>query len=276
MSKPEFIPDIVLERYVLGELNAGEMNRISTLAGNNARIEQRIKEIISSNRKILNEYPPERMASLIRARQRQQHGQITEKQETTGFLFRPLTIGGFAAVCTVLLAAVFVVPLFLPSQPVTTETEQEHTRIKGSDVHSDQPSLTIFKKNGDRAQILKTGTTVTAHDIIQIQYFAAKYTYGIIFSIDGRGNVTLHFPNRHDASDALIQGKRVFLNTSFELDDAPGFERFFFITARSPLDIHTVLTKAAALAKNADSARTGLLELSREYRQTTLILLKGD
>ena len=47
----------------------------------------------------------------------------------------------------------------------------------------------------------------------------------MIVSYDGRGVVTLHYPNVARASAELRAGGAVPLDHSFELDDAPLFER---------------------------------------------------
>ena len=58
-----------------------------------------------------------------------------------------------------------------------------------------------------------------------------------LVSIDGRGVATLHFPDDVDPT-ALAHGGAMALDHSYELDDAPGFERFLRVTAgqRLPLD----------------------------------------
>ncbi len=274
MNKPDHIPDILLERYVLGELDDREMNRVSALAGENEEIQKRIKDIISSNREILTAYPPRLMAEQIQAiidaaRTGTQH-------EHSGFLLRPFVLAGFAAVCTVLIAAILLIPLLLPAQGDMAGPGKEITRLKGGEAQTDRPGLTIFKKTGDQVQKLDDGSTVHTHDTIQLQYFAAGDAYGIILSIDGNGAVTLHFPATSEAGTALTPERNVLLPNSFELDDAPGFERFFFITSSSPVNTTEVLAAAESAAKHQESARTGLLELPGIYKQTSFILIKGD
>ena len=59
------------------------------------------------------------------------------------------------------------------------------------------------------------------------------------------------------------------------IDDAPRFERFFFVTANDPLDVGQTLAALRALAHREDSA-TARLELPAGLRQWSLRLRKAD
>jgi len=62
---------------------------------------------------------------------------------------------------------------------------------------------------------------------------------------------------------------------AYALDDAPRFERFFFITANDPLDVRQTLAALRMLAHREDSATAGL-ELPSGLRQWSLRLRKAD
>jgi len=274
MSKQNTRPDIILERYVLGELDERETQYIKALAAENKIIQKRIKEIQLSNKEILLKYPAKQMARQINKKLAQQ---VRVKQtRTKGFFLRPLPLVGFASACVVLLAAVFIIPLFLTSQPGVINHTDDTTRIKGTDMKYDKPLIAIFLKNGAQGEKLKDGSTVSAHDTIQVQYFAAQNKYGVIFSIDGRGKISLHFPYQESANTMLTQHKKVFLADSFELDDAPDFERFFFISSDSPLNTTEILAKAGQIAKDNDLAKKEYLDLPQKFNQTTFTLIKGE
>jgi hypothetical protein len=54
----------------------------------------------------------------------------------------------------------------------------------------------------------------------------------VVLSIDGRGAVTWHLPPEYPGPAARLgSGVETTLPWSFELDDAPGFERFVMIVA---------------------------------------------
>jgi hypothetical protein len=63
----------------------------------------------------------------------------------------------------------------------------------------------------------------------------------------------------------------VSLASAFELDDAPAFERFFFVTSPEPFAV-AVVTEAAA--RLGPSGAGGRLELPPSLEQSTLLLRK--
>jgi hypothetical protein len=62
----------------------------------------------------------------------------------------------------------------------------------------------------------------------------------VMFSIDGRGTVTRHFPLEKLESVRLEPKGEVSFPTSYQLDDAPGFERFILVTSPEALDARIV------------------------------------
>ena len=95
-----------------------------------------------------------------------------------------------------------------------------------------------------------------------------------IVSIDGAGVVTLHHPDTATEEAQLGGDGRVDLPYSYELDDAPDFERFVFVTSNEPFDVHAVLLSAKRLA-GTDSAQDGDLSLDGRLHQHSLVLKKG-
>jgi hypothetical protein len=88
--------------------------------------------------------------------------------------------------------------------------------------------------------------------------------------------VTRHFPVEEGGSTLLALNKRILLPSALELDDAPGFERFFLVTSAAPIDVETVLARAAALAKDPAAAKHGDLDLAAGLKQTSVLVLKGE
>ena len=147
----------------------------------------------------------------------------------------------------------------------------EKTRIKGM-----KSGLHIFRKNNLKIEKIKNNSIVKANDLLQLAYVSVENPYGVIFSIDGRGIVTLHFPERVDESTRLKLNKKMVLPSSYELDDAPDFERFFFVTSSSELNVEKILRSAEALASNIVSAATDDLELDDNIKQISLTVLKEE
>jgi len=99
----------------------------------------------------------------------------------------------------------------------------------------------------------------------------------VIASLDGAGVVTLHFPAAEDAPPAAtaLGAESAALPHAYALDDAPRFERFFFITADEPIDLPQSLAALRALAHREDSADASL-ELPAGQNQWSLRLRKPD
>jgi hypothetical protein len=104
----------------------------------------------------------------------------------------------------------------------------------------------------DPAVLLGDRVPLGEGNTIQLAYTVGKGTtdrYGVIFSIDGRGSVTLHYPYAPEQSTKLVLGKPVPLDEAYTLDDAPEYELFFFVVADTSLNAETVLRTAESLAR---------------------------
>ena len=120
---------------------------------------------------------------------------------------------------------------------------------------------------------LADGASVQAGDRLQLQYRAGDRGHGAIVSIDGRGVATLHFPSSPAASTRLREGGLVALDHSYELDDAPAFERFVLVTADEPFSVATALDAARWLARSGDPQHTEL-PLPASLHQTSFLVKK--
>jgi hypothetical protein len=175
------------------------------------------------------------------------------------------------------VAAVLVVARLGAERPATDDpagardAHGDGTRVKGP------PRLQAFRQVGEEVERLEQDTVVRAGDVIQLRYNAGGQGYGVIASVDGAGVVTLHFPLREDAAPeaTAVAPDTATLPHAYALDDAPRFERFFFITANHPVDVQQALAAVRSLAHRDDSA-TGSLELPTGLRQESLRLRKPD
>ena len=96
----------------------------------------------------------------------------------------------------------------------------------------------------------------------------------MILSIDGRGAVTRHLP-ANGARAALLGHDRLnLLDAAYELDDAPGWERFYFVTADREFDVEPIVTAVRQLAARDLHHPPGLLALGREFSQAMFLVQK--
>ena len=136
------------------------------------------------------------------------------------------------------------------------------------------PELLVYREDSRSAELLRDGAAAGEGDVVQIKYVAAGRKFGAIVSIDGRGAVTLHYPETAGGSTQLESGATAALHYAYQLDDAPGFERFFFVTAPRQFATSVVMDSARRLARGA--ARTGSLALPAGFEQASVLLTKGD
>lgn len=86
--------------------------------------------------------------------------------------------------------------------------------------------------------------------------------------------LSLHFPGRASASNRLEGEGEVPLAFSYQLDDAPEFERFFLVTSRRQFPVEQVLRADRALAAEPKRAKKGNLALPWGLEQWSVLLLK--
>lgn len=262
-----------LERFALGELDADEQNEIeNALRASNRSPEQVKAEIEASNAEILAQYPPQMMAARIQAELQKAPRKSPAKPR---YFAAALT----ATTLTAALVAVLVLPTDIPTehQPGVSVTDQPANyptvapepgiRYKGTG-----PVLQVWRQTETGAERLENNAEVSAGDRLQVRFQAAGAPHGVIVSIDGRQQTTLHFPDFEGGDTSLAPGAST-LNHSYQLDDAPDFERFFFITSDSPLDTSAILDALEELARQSD-ADTAPLTLSEDLLWTDFLVEK--
>ena len=70
---------------------------------------------------------------------------------------------------------------------------------------------------------------------------ASGAKYGAIISIDGNGYLTQHYPEFGANASILEANGEIPLEYSYQLDDAPDFERFLFIASENQFDIAALI-----------------------------------
>ena len=183
----------------------------------------------------------------------------------------PALAGAAAMLVAVLLGGVlFGDGLVGGDEPGRVATRPDWDGLKGD-------RLRIYRRVGAREEPLAAGQRVSEGDIIQVAYVAGGAARGVIVSVDGAGQVTRHFPEAAHGSNALKAGSVVALPHSYELDDAPRFERFFFVFAEPgvPLNTAEVEDAAWALARSGEAAKAPLPIEVDGVRVESVLLKKG-
>jgi len=248
------ISDYWLERYLLGELPPEELESMRREAERDEGLRTRLEALQRSNQELREQYPPAWMARKIRGRLEG----VGKVKEAKG-IFSTARFWAVPVAAAAALLVVAVPTLFGP------EEGDRDTRIKGL-----EPHLEIFRKTTAGSEGLEEGSLVREGDLVQIVYQASGEKYGAILSVDGRGTMTLHLPSEGKHAIELQQGGQDTLGFSYELDNAPRWERFYFVTADIPFDI-PVVKRAIRQAEEEEE-----LALPRGFKQHVFTLKKAS
>lgn len=267
------VPRLRVEQLALGELEPEAAAAIRERLGQAA--DDELAAIDQSNREILSEYPAAAMAARIRARAETPSGAAARSRGWAPWVFAPTLVAATAALVWIVVGEGGQVDD--GTTPTTSaalivdDGEPERTRIKGGV----DPHVVIDRQTAGGHERLATGEQVRAGDLLQVSYVGAGRRHGVILSIDGAGVVTLHHPSSVDAAPELAEGKEVPLRQSYELDDAPGYERFVFVTRDDDIapDVDEVLRAAETLARDPQRARDEVLPLAGEHWRQHFVLL---
>lgn len=274
------IPDLLLEKLLNGELEpqrARDIEEALEAAG-----DDRLDVMRAENEEILARYPAQRVAKVVRAR-------AADAPAKRGL--SPAVVWGgvvVALAAVVLLAWRGAVTVGVlggqgadPQQGEIAQAEdsagdpgleggvealdpltKEDTRLKGM-----APLLHVHRKTEGKAEKLQENAIARQGDVLQVSYVAAGRKYGAVVSFDGKGVVTWHFPERVGASTELSERTGVVpLGHSYELDDAPEFERFVFIAGPQPIDTAALDREIRAMAKREDAQTRPVIELLAEQQ----------
>jgi hypothetical protein len=262
-DEEERVSDLSLEQYRLGELPLAAAARLAERLGRDPALAARLESLAASDAEILAAHPPADVAADIRGRLAAgERGEERRARRLAPVRFSTLALPAAAAL---LLSLSLVL--------VRDRLMGDGNRLKGITT-----ALSAWRKAGDGAERLADGAKARAGDVVQLSYVAAGARYGVIFSIDGRGVLTFHLPEGWGAgparSPALDAGGEITLASAYELDDAPSFERFFLVYGDAPFEVSAAAEPARRLATRPAAAERGRLELPRQLRQASFLLVK--
>lgn len=234
------IPVLLAEKLLLGKKGIErESPEIVARYGEDA-VRTAMDELERSDKDILAQYPP----TLIRAGIERKLSAAAKPGKAaiafpTGRTMRAFRYAALsAAACLVLALGVFMAgnPAGSDEVDISSQVASNGERAKGIG-----PGIVVYRKSGEKAVKLEQGAKVAEGDIIQISYIAGGETWGLIVSVDGNGTITRHYPDAGNSAALLEQAGEVPLGFSYKLDDAPGFERFIFISSRTSFNAQQVL-----------------------------------
>lgn len=286
--------DSLLEMHLHGELPADLRKKaeriLSTPEGR-----RRMEEIRESDERILRELPPERMAKSI---ERKMSASPAPRVATDRDRARSGWLGATGAMVALGVLALVVMDRRSLPDPVadeiatsgidtgrvdTTKVADDARRIV-DDLLGAKPSKSApteklavapspddgIRTKGDVRRLrvhrveAATGTAsaLAEHDtaspgsVLQISLLPGPGVWAAVVSVDGSAQATLHLPETGDS--ALWIEDAVQAPHSFQLDDAPGFERFFLVTSpdRFSLDEALAVARRSGVRKPARAGWT--------------------
>jgi hypothetical protein len=290
----ETFADWQLERFRLGELPEHEQRAVASALERDAGLRERVEALDRGDREILDTHPPRETAEAIRARLAREataRAATGARGAASGGSWSPARrpVLAAAAASAVAVGVLLLTPATRdpeaqsveptaapPSRsadgtatdeaPVAAATP-DTTRVKGRG-----PRLVLYRQAPAGPERLADGAPVHARDVIQLLYVADGQRYGVVMSVDGRGVLSVHLPTSGPAAAELEADNPVVLASAWELDDAPAFERFFFVTSPAPFAVDTVtgaLRRAAPAGFDAPR-----LDLPPALAQSTFVLRK--
>jgi hypothetical protein len=259
-------PDWLLERIALGELPPEELAAArARLAAEPGGLE-RLAKLEADDGATLTKLPPAQVAAEVARRRRVV--EASRQVQTPRRWLPALALG--VPVAAGLAALMLFSQSELPEEPRQQQAVLlETTRTKGL-----EPKLLLHRQTQGAPEPLADLSQARRGDVLQLGYVSSGKPYGAVLSIDGRGSVTLHYPETLTGSPEL-KGGTVSLPSAYELDDAPAFERFFFVTSDAPFDVNAVMESARALALSPEAARREPLALPASLSQTSVTLQKA-
>ena len=256
------ISSFLLERYRIGEVTAKEKKYVEDIMANDEQAALALAKLDSADDDFKRRFPLEKF---FPAEQKESINSSLQRMNIPHFGFRGLRkVPALVwSICAAALVIVVALPLIILKNPRQAEFGD---RIKGVSAENNSIELSVYIKEKSSGEGVKLTNQANVHEgnTVQLAYQvsggASAEKYGVIFSIDGRSSVTMHFPYAAWQSTLLVSGKPVPLDEAYTLDDAPNYEIFFFVTGEKPLDIDKVMDTAKQLAlrieKNPDSAES--------------------
>ena len=230
------IPTRILEAIKNSEVDAKDF--YSTYGKEN--IETAINDLKKSDEEILNTYSVDAMKAAVAGKLARNN-----TKESQGVILKfPVTRIVTYAAAAVLLAALIIPAGFRNAKVGASRAPTERIKGAATSTASTEPHLKLYRQQGREIQALNNGDFAHSGDIIQITYNAGSDAYGVIFSVDGNGNITRHFPeNSWNAAQMLRSNDEIPLDFSYELDNAPDFECFILVTSKNEFSLEDIDSK---------------------------------
>jgi len=98
-------------------------------------------------------------------------------------------------------------------------------------------TLLLYHKTTEGTELVTPGQILAEGDEVQAAYAVAGRRFVALYSVDGRGTVTVHLPLHGGRALEVETGEPALLPYSYRLDDAPSYETFYLVTSPEPFEV---------------------------------------
>jgi hypothetical protein len=179
-------PDWLLERIALGELPPEELAAARARLAEEPGGLERLAKLEADDGATLAKLPPAQVAAEVARRRRVL--EASRPAPTPRRWLPALALG--VPVAAGLAALMLFSQRELPQEPRQPQAVLlDTTRTKGL-----EPKLLLHRQTQGAPEPLADESQARRGDVLQLSYVSAGKRYGAVLSIDGRGSVTLHYP----------------------------------------------------------------------------------
>lgn len=221
MTDVKQISDFKLERYLLGELPEVEMAALRKREAEDELFAARVKMMREEGERFLAENPFSALEDKLENDQRSVERSLWLRVAAV----LVVAFGIFSVVVLNRQTDIVNDASATSGMDVAMADVDNGTRIKGMTA-----GLEVWKKMGDSAVQMVNLGEAREGDEIQLRYRVPQKCFGMLFSMDGNGTVTMHMGEGNRAIE-LEPGKMTTLPFAYKLDNAPKFEKFFLLTS---------------------------------------------
>ena len=221
MTDVKQISDFKLERYLLGELPEVEMAALRKREAEDELFAARVKMMREEGKRFLAENPFSGLEDKLENDQRSVERSLWLRVAAV----LVVAFGIFSVVVLNRQTEIVNESSATSGMDVAMADVDNGTRIKGMTA-----GLEVWKKMGDSAVQMVNLGEAREGDEIQLRYRVPQKCFGMLFSMDGNGTVTMHMGEGNRAVE-LEPGKMTTLPFAYKLDNAPKFEKFFLLTS---------------------------------------------
>ncbi len=221
MTDVKQISDFKLERYLLGELPEVEMAALRKREAEDELFAARVKMMREEGERFLAENPFSGLEDKLENDQRSVERSLWLRVAAV----LVVAFGIFSVVVLNRQTDIVNDTSATSGMDVAMADVDNGTRIKGMTA-----GLEVWKKMGDSAVQMVNLGEAREGDEIQLRYRVPQKCFGMLFSMDGNGTVTMHMGEGNRAVE-LEPGKMTTLPFAYKLDNAPKFEKFFLLTS---------------------------------------------